>query len=101
MHAQDHDVYNLYGYIIHEGAQSRKGHYTSVVKGLDDKWYECNDLQVTEYDRSITKKDTENAYMLFYQKQASAKLSPTSTANGSSLSLGKAIDQQLNTLKDF
>jgi ubiquitin C-terminal hydrolase len=93
MHVEDLEVYNLYGYVIHEGAQSRKGHYTSVVKGLDDKWYECNDLQVIEFDRPITKEDTENAYMLFYQKQVSDKLYPTSSSNGSSVYLGKAIEQ--------
>jgi ubiquitin C-terminal hydrolase len=62
-------VFNLYGFVIHEGSQSRQGHYKSVVKGLDDVWYLCNDSVITKLGRPITKEDTENAYMLFYHKQ--------------------------------
>ena len=36
MHVEDFEIYNLYGFVIHEGNQSRKGHYSCVVKGIDD-----------------------------------------------------------------
>lgn len=36
MHVDDLEIFNLYGFVIHEGNQSRKGHYCCVVKGIDD-----------------------------------------------------------------
>lgn len=36
LHVEDLEIFNLYGFVIHEGNQSRKGHYNCVVKGLDD-----------------------------------------------------------------
>ena len=39
-----------------------------VVKGFDDEWYYCNDSKIKKVGRPISKEDTENAYMLFYQK---------------------------------
>jgi ubiquitin C-terminal hydrolase len=69
MHVDYLEIFNLYGFIIHEGEQSRKGHYKCVVKGIDDEWYYCNDSKIKKVGRPISKEDTENAYMLFYQKQ--------------------------------
>lgn len=36
LHVEDLEIFNLYGFVIHEGERTRKGHYTCVVKGLDD-----------------------------------------------------------------
>jgi hypothetical protein len=72
MHVEDLEVFNLYGFVIHEGNQTRKGHYSCVVKGIDDQWYICNDSVITKLNRPITKEDTDNAYMLFYQKHIQA-----------------------------
>ena len=56
-----------------------------MVKGLDDIWYGCNDLKITEIGRTLSKEDTENAYMLFYQKMITGdNSSPTSSSIGSS-----------------
>ncbi len=81
MHVEDLEVYKLYGFVIHEGNQSRKGHYSCAVKGIDDQWYYCNDSVITKLNRPVTKEDTENAYMLFYQKyiQAPKEASLSST----------------------
>ena len=86
------EVFELYGFVIHEGMQSRKGHYISVVKGLDDIWYRCNDLQITEIGKILPKEETENAYMLFYQKQIIPNLSgPSQSAFSNGSSQGKKI----------
>ena len=60
---------DLYGFVIHQGQTCKKGHYYSIVKGLDKEWYECNDRQITKLKNGISSEDTEQAYILFYQKR--------------------------------
>jgi ubiquitin C-terminal hydrolase len=61
-----HDVYNLYGIIVHRGTSSA-GHYVAYV--FCEQWYEMNDSAV----RIVSEEDAlkENAYMLFYQRKIS------------------------------
>ncbi len=39
-------AYSLKGLINHEGSSLEKGHYFSLVKRLDRKWWFCNDSDV-------------------------------------------------------
>jgi uncharacterized UBP type Zn finger protein len=44
---EDSEVFDLYAFTTHEGSNTSSGHYISVVKGLNDQWYECNDKKIT------------------------------------------------------
>ena len=56
--------YKLSSVIIHQGRLSQ-GHYTTVVK-KKGKWYNCNDLKVTEIQESEA--FSKKAYILFYKR---------------------------------
>lgn len=61
-------LYHLYSIIVHLGEKRNNGHYVAYVKHRDDKWYLHNDAEVRCVDFDIVvKKQSRNAYMLFYQ----------------------------------
>ena len=45
------------------------GHYTSIVKSLDD-YYSISDANVTQISRQEVQKNYRSVYMLFYRQQA-------------------------------
>lgn len=52
-----------------------------MVKNDDNQWYECNDKKITLIKDGISKADTEQAYILFYQKRVCESVKgPSSTA---------------------
>lgn len=83
-HAHDLEIFELYGYVVHNGITTKKGHYYSVVRGFDGQWYQCNDRTITLLQGGIEKEDTEQAYILFYQKKIS---SAAAALNSSTVSL--------------
>ena len=62
-------VYDLYGVCNHSGGMLG-GHYTSIVKNANDKWYHYNDTNVTEVI-DTTKINSPYAYCFFYRKKQS------------------------------
>lgn len=76
-HSQDHivreynHIYKLYAVIVHEGYSTRSGHYYSFIKNQDSNiWYKYDDENVRPVgtDLSSVKRLTQNAYILFYNK---------------------------------
>ncbi|AWN82065.1 hypothetical protein DK880_00756 [Candidatus Cardinium hertigii] len=62
-------TYNLSGFIGHGGTNPNSGHYIAYVK-RGEKWYHANDAQVSEAKNTAAIKASQNAYMLFYTKEA-------------------------------
>jgi ubiquitin carboxyl-terminal hydrolase 9/24 len=85
--SDDYYKYNLRGVIIHTGT-AESGHYYSIIKNENSKWFEFNDTHVTEYDiedlpneayggvnnnnSDDVKKNEKstNAYVLFYIRES-------------------------------
>jgi ubiquitin carboxyl-terminal hydrolase 8 len=61
---QNNYIYSLYAVNYHSGNTSG-GHYWSVCKNLDKKWYVFNDANVSECNNLLSK----DAYMLFYYRK--------------------------------
>jgi ubiquitin carboxyl-terminal hydrolase 8 len=60
-------IYSLYAVNYHSGG-ARSGHYWSVCKNLDNKWYKYNDADITEfYDTNNIA--SNNSYILFYYRK--------------------------------
>jgi len=57
-------IYSLYAVNYHSGTASG-GHYWSVCKNLDSKWYVFNDANVSQCNNLLSK----DAYMLFYYRK--------------------------------
>jgi len=64
----DMDIYDLTGFVVHQGETPNKGHYYSVVKGRDGLWIRCNDAKITPLPEGYAE-DASQAYILFYQKR--------------------------------
>ncbi|EGR28119.1 ubiquitin carboxyl-terminal hydrolase family protein, putative [Ichthyophthirius multifiliis] len=47
----DYYDYNLRGIVIHQG-NTEAGHYYSLIKHQNQKWYEFNDTQVVQFDEN-------------------------------------------------
>ena len=60
-------VYDLYGICNHSGS-SLGGHYTSMVKTANDKWYNFNDRIVSEINSNVHNIYSK-AYVLFDRKK--------------------------------
>jgi ubiquitin C-terminal hydrolase len=56
---EDLEIYNLYGFVVHQGKSARSGHFYCTVKGADGMWYQCNDTRITKLRDGIDKEDTE------------------------------------------
>jgi ubiquitin C-terminal hydrolase len=63
-------VYDLYAICNHHGIV-HGGHYTTIAKNANNKWYEFNDTCVTEIENEADIV-TARAYCLFYRKQHKA-----------------------------
>ena len=59
-------AYKLRGVVEHHG-EANGGHYTSVVRCSDDRWYHCNDNSLPRFV-SAEHAMTREAYMLVYEK---------------------------------
>lgn len=59
-------VYDLYGVCNHIGGING-GHYTAFIKNANGKWYEMNDMNVTEIHES--KVVSSYSYCFFYRKK--------------------------------
>lgn len=59
-------VYELYGVCNHSGG-TLGGHYTSLVRAKDRKWYLFNDTEVKEV--GFDGKNNSSGYCLFYRKK--------------------------------
>ncbi|KAJ1817460.1 hypothetical protein LPJ75_001707 [Coemansia sp. RSA 2598] len=66
-------VYNLYAVLVHAGGTARSGHYFCYVKSPAGVWYELNDSMVHQVSERTVLKQT--AYLLFYERDMSAKSS--------------------------
>lgn len=75
-------VYDLYGVCNHHGSVLG-GHYTSMVKNADNKWFHFNDAVITEI-KEIKEIKTPYAYCFFYRKRASSSSSSSSSSVASS-----------------
>jgi hypothetical protein len=58
--------YDLYAVVNHYGSLNG-GHYTSMGKNIDGKWYNFNDASVSELSRKRIQSDA--AYVLFYRRR--------------------------------
>ena len=58
-------IYELYGVLIHSGPRLGYGHYYSLVKSPNGKWYRMNDMHVSEI--SLKNVLREQGYLLFYR----------------------------------
>ncbi|KAJ2854379.1 hypothetical protein J3B02_002704 [Coemansia erecta] len=66
-------IYNLYAVLVHAGGTARSGHYFCYVKSPAGVWYEMNDSMVHQVsERTVLK---QNAYLLFYERDMSARSS--------------------------
>ena len=78
--------YDLMATVHHKGASTDSGHYTAHVR-RDNKWYHCDDSQVSEVadvgSASVVAADT---YLLFYQTVGSGRAT-RGTASGLSKSM--------------
>ncbi|CAH2560198.1 ubiquitin carboxyl-terminal hydrolase family protein [Cardinium endosymbiont of Oedothorax gibbosus] len=63
---QSTNAFDLNGFIVHQGNESG-GHYIAYVK-REGKWYEANDLSVTEIREPEVRQQSQQAYLLFYTK---------------------------------
>ena len=74
--------YELTGILIHNGSSLQSGHYYSLIKTEDDKWYKFNDNEISEYNieqnlekdcfgniESKVNQYGKGAYLLFYTKK--------------------------------
>jgi ubiquitin C-terminal hydrolase len=59
-------IYDCYAINYHLGRSIDSGHYVSVCKNLDGKWYNFDDGNVSTSGESLV---NNNAYMLFYQRK--------------------------------
>jgi len=59
-------LYDLKAVIYHMGSLYY-GHYTATIR-LGERWFSCDDERVTK----VSEPQTENAYLLFYEKRALA-----------------------------
>ena len=60
-------LYNLYGIGNYFG-NSHAGHYTSIIKNKNNKWYHIDDESISELDEETIHNNKKYAYCLFYQK---------------------------------
>ena len=60
--------FDLNGFIVHNGLNSKCGHYVAYVK-REGKWYQTNDTAITEVGQLEVEKESEQAYLLFYKRQ--------------------------------
>lgn len=65
--------YELYGVTLHYGSGPNNGHYISIVKNADKKWYKMDDSDVTS-QMSLSPSDKKNTYQLHYIRKAGTKL---------------------------
>ena len=76
---EDYFIYNLKGINIHKGT-AEGGHYISLIKTENDKWYLFDDSSVSEYDinkfeEEFNKKEkNSSAYILFYESKKEKKM---------------------------
>ena len=64
--SESETTYRLFGVINHEGADCSSGHNTADICFLD-KWYDCNDEIVTQYEGGFAVKKKE-VYVLAYRR---------------------------------
>ena len=64
-------LYNLYAVLVHSGSSMNSGHYYAFVKDTSGSWYEMNDSSVRWVSVQTVLK--QQAYMLFYTRQAPVK----------------------------
>lgn len=60
-------IYSLYAVNYHSG-ESRSGHYWSICKNLNNKWYKYNDADITEF-HDISNIASSESYILFYYRK--------------------------------
>ncbi|KXZ46653.1 hypothetical protein GPECTOR_41g617 [Gonium pectorale] len=60
--------YVLTGVLVHQGSSLNSGHYYALVRDSENRWSVMNDSQV--YGTSLDKVREEQAYLLFYTRQA-------------------------------
>lgn len=62
------EMYKLSSWTDHWGTSIDSGHYTAVVKHLQNEWINCDDDKVTKYPTQSKEIDDKNVYLLFYEK---------------------------------
>ncbi|VDK48272.1 unnamed protein product [Anisakis simplex] len=69
--------YDLCAFITHHGSTAESGHYLAYCRNnIDSNWYEYDDSVVTKIDAADVM--TKQAYVLFYQKRRTHKMSQIS-----------------------
>ena len=56
---EDLEIYSLYAFVVHQGQQSKKGHYYCTVRSPDQTWYQCNDSRIMKLKDGFEKEYTE------------------------------------------
>ena len=92
-------VYDLYAVCNHHGDDLQGGHYTATCRNpTDGQWYSFDDMHTSKVDEADVV--SQDAYILFYQKQTLAGSSSTSSASSSSRSCG-AQEHWVYRMPDF
>ena len=66
-YSNEKHLYNLYGIGNYFG-NGMGGHYTSIIKNKNSKWYHIDDNTINELDENTVINNRKYAYCLFYQK---------------------------------
>ncbi|KAG5675532.1 hypothetical protein PVAND_005428 [Polypedilum vanderplanki] len=101
--------YKLYAAVIHCGNSLDNGHYYTIARENDSKWFKFNDSFVTKSSldelRGLISPNTP--YILFYQRLSTASASATAHSESASVSSSSNVDtfpdyQELSMfLKDY
>ncbi len=88
----DNNAYDLYAVCNHHGDDLQGGHYTATCRNpTDGQWYSFDDMNTSKVDE--TDVVTQDAYILFYQKQTLSSSSCSSASSSSSSSSSSSAQE--------
>ena len=80
-------VYDLYAVCNHHGDDLQGGHYTATCRNpTDGQWYSFDDIHTSKVEENEVV--SQDAYILFYQRQSLTSNPPSSSASSTSGSSG-------------
>lgn len=88
----NHYMYDLYAVCNHHGNDLQGGHYTATCRNpTDGHWYTFDDMHTRKVDeRDVV---TQDAYILFYQRQSLSSSGASSSSASSSSSSSAAMQE--------
>jgi ubiquitin carboxyl-terminal hydrolase 31 len=99
-------VYDLYAVCNHHGDDLQGGHYTATCRNpTDGQWYSFDDIHTSKVEENEVV--SQDAYILFYQRQSltsnpsSSSASSSSSSGSSSISGGSGQEHWVYRMPDF